>query len=229
MSKARWMAIFFGGTFAVVGVVLFATSFSLDARADQLSRPPGPGEVRGTAVVVGDNQMRSLHFHVPCVACKTQVSRTLEKKKNERTTNTIFNQTQGKDPVQLSFEGKTVYLPLQLWIAESPTRQESTSIRPSFVPHGSEVGQVSYAVSESILQKDQQVFLAASLSPGTQSLAADPALKVAGVLVFAGSQQQCLETLRSSAKVQRLMGVVFGGIGLVVFGLLWKVFGQTKP
>lgn len=187
-----------------------------EAQARELSKAVGPASVRGTARVVDRNQLKSLHFHVPCVACRTRVDETVERGKNDKTTATIFHQSRGKDPVALELDGKRFFLPLNLWLQEAPSRRETSSLRPNFVTRGAGLGERSYAISESILQEGQQVFIAGSLSPQGQTLASDPALHFGGVLVFAGTQAEYLEQLRGKAQAQRFSGLICVGLGLTL-------------
>ena len=228
MNKLRWFAFFFGGAFTLVGVALYGASFLSDARAEELMKPTAPGMVRGMARVLDRNEARSMHFGLPCVAYRTWVEMRVERKKEDRKSTTVFDQNGGRKLVSLEIEGKTVFLNLDLWNQETPTRRETSLTRPHFVRRRSERGKLSYTVMESVLQEGQQVFVAGLLRGESHTLSSDPALRLSGVLVFAGSQEECLAAMRGSARGLRIFGMIFAGLGLVFFVILWNLLGSRK-
>lgn len=203
------------------GVMRFGGSES--RRADLLAVPPGDGSLREILTVAPGPELTSPQGKRSCVAYRTRVIHHLEWPDESRD-EVLFEETRGPQAIELRGPQGSYYLPRKLWSEPRPDQQERLSEPPPWLPPTSlgEAPKMEFRVEETCLVAGQSLFVAATPGPG-QRLMADPELE--GVVVFPGSQQDCVLYYRQHSAYQQRAGQVFVGLGALV-GLVALVLAR---
>lgn len=229
-----FLALAFVGIPLLIAVSLWRSAAERDREADVLSLPLTPEAAGGEAVRLelrpapGQAQISARHTGKPCLVYQLQVLGVSEVTDSDGDTSErsemVYEEREGVDPLLLT-DGRNSYsLALLHWEEFHggellKLTSDPPYLRPSQIPD-LQGDFLRYDVHEYRIAEGDPLFVAGRVDAGDRGLELSPDLELGSLVLFPGTQQQCIEAFRSQARWQRVGAYFLLGFAALVGFLL---------